>query len=598
MFVTSLDPTRLINAWEPPPRSGSCQTQRLEQADQEVGALSDRHRYANHMNFIENESATKLRGGYYTEPPIARFLVRWVSEIEPTAVLEPGCGDGAFFKALEEDGRASLESVVGFEIDPAEAQKATRRARGLGADTKVIRGDYLEWSLKHLLSGARFDAAIGNPPFIRYQYLDERSQELAGRLFEAFGLPFTRHTNAWVPFVIAAMSQLRPGGRLAMVVPSELLHVLHAQSLRNYLISACSRILVIDPQELFFDKSLQGVVLLMAEKAASTADGCKLSILPVRGYQFLQEPPAALMAKADFVDARAVSGKWMTVMLTGPERRALDEVAAYPAVHRFANVAQVDVGIVTGANKFFLVSDAVVRDHGLERWAHPMFGRSEHVRGVVYDARSHAENRRLGLPTNFIHFGDVRFSDLPGRVREYIETGEGEGLHRRYKCRIRSPWYSVPSVWSSPIGMLKRSHDFPRLVLNAAGAFTTDTAYRIQPMKGTDAERLVYSFVNSATMLSAELEGRHYGGGVLELVPSEIEKLLVPLPLDASLQIRALDRKFRRGDSFDDILSSQDDVILKCIGLSASTRARIFGAWDRLRNRRQRASPAPNVEAA
>jgi hypothetical protein len=33
--------------------------------------------------------------------------------------------------------------------------------------------------------------------------------------------------------------------------------------------------------------------------------------------------------------------------------------------------------------------------------------------------------------------------------------------------------------------------------------------------------------VNSLTALTAELEGRHYGGGVLELVPSEIEKLAV-----------------------------------------------------------------------
>lgn len=550
------------------------------------------------MNFIENESSTKLRGGYYTEPHIARFLVRWASEIDPARVLEPGCGDGAFLAALAAIGCESVSSLTAFEIDPAEAQKAAKRAKSIrGIDSKVVRGDYIEWSLKHLMDGPHFDAAIGNPPFIRYQYLDEQSQQMAERLFGAFGLPFTRHTNAWVPFVIASLSQLRPGGRLAMVVPSELLHVLHAQSLRDYLVRTCSRVIVIDPQELWFDNALQGVVLLMAEKATAATTSCKLSIVPVQGQEFLEDSPASVIAKIEPVDARSVSGKWMRVMLTRAERNALDEVAAHPAVGRFSEVAQVDVGIVTGANKFFLVPDDVIRDFGLERWARPMFGRSEHVRGIIYDAESHAENQKLGLPTNFIHFGDVPFADLPSGARRYIKAGEDEGLHGRYKCRIRKPWYSVPSVRSAPVGMLKRSHDYPRLVLNKAGAFTTDTAYRIVPAQGVDSERLVYCFVNSATMLTAELEGRHYGGGVLELVPSEIEKLLVPLPEDADADIRALDQRFRSGASFDKILHAQDACVLKRLGVSSTVRARLYGAWDRLRSRRQRTLESPSEAA-
>jgi adenine-specific DNA-methyltransferase len=30
------------------------------------------------MNFIANETAQKLRGGFYTDPDIASFLARWV----------------------------------------------------------------------------------------------------------------------------------------------------------------------------------------------------------------------------------------------------------------------------------------------------------------------------------------------------------------------------------------------------------------------------------------------------------------------------------------------------------------------------------------
>jgi adenine-specific DNA-methyltransferase len=270
----------------------------------------------------------------------------------------------------------------------------------------------------------------------------------------------------------------------------------------------------------------------------------------------------------------------------------VQNVVRRPGAHRFGSIAEVDVGIVTGANKFFLVSDEVVRRNGLERWAHPMFGRSEHVRGVVYDQASHQANREMGLPANFVHLGNTDIAGLPESVRRYIRSGEAEGLHRRFKCRIRSPWYSVPSVWAAPIGMLKRSHDFPRLVLNRLGALTTDTAYRIRPLNGTDPARLVYSFVNSATMLSAELEGRHYGGGVLELVPSEIEKLVVPMP-EIEARLRRLDARFRSGAPFEDILLSQDEMVLAGLGLTGADRDRLHGAWNRLRRRRRRESGAP-----
>ena len=31
------------------------------------------------MNFMRNETAEKLRGGYYTPPDLALFLARWVA---------------------------------------------------------------------------------------------------------------------------------------------------------------------------------------------------------------------------------------------------------------------------------------------------------------------------------------------------------------------------------------------------------------------------------------------------------------------------------------------------------------------------------------
>ncbi|MCI0339864.1 MAG: N-6 DNA methylase, partial [Planctomycetales bacterium] len=403
------------------------------------------------MNFIEEETAEKLRGGYYTGTALAEYLLRWVREINPRTLLEPSCGDGAFYRPLTGSVRIpSLTRVAGCELVPGEARKAASvlaSLRDVRGDVHV--GDFLAWVLPRLDADPEFDAAVGNPPFVRYQYLSEALQSRAESLIRRFGLRFTRHTNAWVPFVVGTLNRLRPGGRLAMVVPAELLHVLHADSVRSYLLRECSRILVLDPEELWFEGALQGVLLLLAEKRGAKTESTGLSevaITRIGGRGFISGSPESHFRSAVYIPGEALPAKWMLALLTAHERSVLRSVADVPGVRAFADVASVQVGIVTGANGFFLVSDKVVQAHDLGSYAHPMFGRSDHVAGVIYDAASHAENRRRGVPTNFLWFKQTPRGQLSRGAARYVASGEAQGLHRRFKCRIREPWYSVPSV--------------------------------------------------------------------------------------------------------------------------------------------------------
>jgi adenine-specific DNA-methyltransferase len=549
------------------------------------------------MNFIALESAQKLSGSYYTDPEIAAFLTRWVLEIKPQRILEPACGDGAFFETISRIGARWLETVVGCELHAEAAQKASERGRALNGACEIAIGDFLEWYLLRSMAPADFDAVLGNPPFIRYQYLDSAVQARAEQIFKNFNLAFTKHTNAWVPFVIASLAMLRAGGRLAMVVPSELLHVIHARSLRQFLLQQCSHVVVIDPEDIWFGDTLQGVVLLLAQKRAEGDKGAaQVAITAVRGRDALKKPASEYFAKADFFSASILNGKWMVGLLNSRERALITRLERSAAVRPLGHVSTVDVGLVTGANKFFLVPDAIVEQYGLHHWAYPMFGRSDHVRGVIYDTTSHEENKRLGLPANFIWFGDTPMAQLPDGPRRYIHHGEAQGLAKRYKCRIRTPWYNVPSVYVAPIGLLKRSHHFPRLILNIAKAYTTDTAYRMTVLRG-NAPDLVTSFVNSITALSSELEGRHYGGGVLELVPSEIEKVLVPCVKPPGDALGNLDKAIRDGRPAEEVLAAQDKLLLRQLGITKADRETLFAAWCRLRDRRQRTAGNDNEDA-
>lgn len=540
------------------------------------------------MNFKEFQTDQKLRGGYYTPNDLAAFLTRWVNHIEPKSILEPSCGDGVF---LAEIGKTiQTAKVTAFEIDEVEAAKAHQTAKANRiSEIQLHQNDFLGWACENLNSKkTQFDAVLGNPPFIRYQYLPEIFQSRSERIFQELDCKFTKHTNAWVPFILAAIKKLRAGGRLAMVVPAEIIHVTHAQSLRSYLGVECRRLVILDPEELWFEGTLQGAVLLMAEKKKSPdvrSEG--LVIHPVNGREFLNADPEEIFRRGKSINGKTVAGKWTRAILNRSTRDLLDELELRQDVKRFDDIAEVDVGIVTGANKFFLVDDATIKKYKLKKWAHPMFGRSQHCPGVIYDEGQHLRNAEKGDPTNFVWFTDTDV-ERHKVAKSYIDLGEEQDLHTRYKCRIRKPWYSVPSVYSTEVGMLKRAHHSPRLILNELNAFTTDTAYRVRTKVGT-ASQLVYGFINSLTALSAELEGRHYGGGVLELVPSEIEKLLMPNPTMITPNLKALDHSVRSEKS-DVILEKQSADVLGAIGISKNEQDELFSGWNKLRNRRQRVS--------
>lgn len=539
------------------------------------------------MNFKKNESAQKLRGGYYTPLDLSSFLAKWVQQIAPTRLLEPSCGDGVFFEAMARVGGFSKTEVFGFEVDKKEAAKAAERVTsGAFSGLSIKQADFLEWGLLHILKKeALFDAILGNPPFIRYQYLPKDFQQFSESIFEALGVKFTKHTNAWVPFVLASISLLRPGGRLAMVIPSEIVHVTHAQGLRTFLGRHCKKVVLIDPQEIWFEGTLQGTVLLLAEKKSNESvqsDG--VAICPVRGRDFLDKSPCEIFESAKAINGKTVTGKWTRALVDKDTISLFDALCEHKDVFIFKDIARVDVGIVTGANKFFLVTDDIVQEYSLGQWAYPMFGRSEHCPGIIYDQKQHEANKAIDNATNFLWF---KPSDkLNSGAMRYIEYGKSQDLTSRYKCRIRTPWYAVPSVYSTEIGMLKRSHHCPRLIYNDIRAYTTDTAYRITTDK-VEAKKLVGCFVNPLTVLSAELEGRHYGGGVLELIPSEIERLAIPLPESATVNLAKLDEDIRK-KPIEEVLKKQGDIILSPLGATGSDKESLLRAWLQLCQRRQR----------
>lgn len=569
------------------------------------------------MNFKEQESKQKLRGGYYTPQTIAALLSRWALSDGATTVLEPSCGDGNFLQAIYKhmslaDQPISL-SIEAIEIVPEEAAKAEKMSaslRAIGAKVQVINHDIFSW-LGNGNTERRWDAIIGNPPYIRYQYFENDQREMAETIFKKANVPFSKRTNAWVPLLIASVMHLAPGGRLAMVIPAELLHIQHASGLRQLLEQEMETIILINIREMVFPDVLQGVVLVLSVKRR---DRKFMPLVQVHTEQLslmFQEPEK--IAKIAIIDIDNVhdlskldvtcidqsiqksiddtAGEWMLGLLTEKEATLLRHLKCRKGVFRFDTIADVDIGIVTGANDFFVADEKTLQTYKLQSIATPMLAKSELIKGIIYTAQDHETNAKAGKSVYLLSFPEKPVFDLPSGMSQYIRLGEAQKLHERYKCRIRNPWYVVPYVWASEVSLLKRCHLFPRLVVNELKAHSTDTAYRVRLKHDYKARTkdITFSFLNSLTFLSAELEGRHYGGGVLELVPSEIEKLLIPLRPIAESIFNQIDAMIRNNATLDEIVDFTDPIILgEGLGLTDIEICTIRKAHRRLLKRRLR----------
>lgn len=538
------------------------------------------------MQLIQNASQEKLRGGFYTPKPIADFILKWaVNGNETYDILEPSCGDGAFLEQIRQN-KFSYDSITAIEINKAEAEKA-RNIRL--PNTVVLNMDFFEYcnSIEK-----QFDLVIGNPPYIRYQFFDKKQRTEAEKIFAKASLPYSKLTNSWVSFVVGSSLLLKEKGKLGFVLPAELLQVLHAKQLRNFLAHFYSKINIISFRKLVFPNIQQEVILLLCEKNDNNShhiehieleNADELQTLDVTKLKFPEK-------KIDFK-----SNKWTFYFLNQNEINFIEKLLNQNTILPLRHYATVEVGMTTGYNRFFTVPLSTITDYKLQEYAKPMVGRSIQVNGLIFTDEDWKANIKTGSRAFFLDFPQRKKIKKNDKALEYIEQGEKEGIHKGYKCRIRDEWQIVPSTWISEALFTRRNNIYPRLIINQAKAFTTDTMHRVTvnktvkflTLKKIDLTALVGSYYSSLSLAFAEICGRSHGGGALELMPNEVEDVLLPYNEANAKIVEQIDGMMRDKESIDAILEFTDPIILKegC-GFSDSDIKIANNILKKLRNRR------------
>ena len=529
------------------------------------------------MQLIEDASVQKLRGAYYTPPAIASFILHWgINGSTDADILEPSCGDGVFLEQMARENML-FHHATAVEYEAAEAEKA--RAIGLH-DSEVINSDFHRFCLG---TEQRFNLVVGNPPFIRYQYYDEGQQELAGEIFKKAGLKRSKLTNAWVTFVVGCSLLLKEKGKMGFVIPSELLQVTYAKQLRKYLATSFNKINIISFENLVFEEIQQEVVLLLCERTGTREH--LIEHIEVKDAEALQQlDPHRLKLPTKQIDFH--TDKWTYYFLDKEELDFLNKVRV-DGMPKIGTYADVEVGITTGSNGYFTVPLGVVDMYELHEYARPMVGRSVQVNSLCFTRADWLQNLANGAKANLLVFTPGAKENGNEGTKAYIENGEQQGINKGYKTSIRDDWYVIPSIKLSDALFLRRNNLYPKFVLNEAQAYTTDTMHRVFIKEGVNRKAFVVSYYNSLSFAFAEILGRNFGGGVLELMPSEVEGVYLPYREENAKLFEQVDQMVREKKTADEILDFTDKELLqKGMGFSETETKMARSIWFKLMGRR------------
>jgi adenine-specific DNA-methyltransferase len=282
-------------------------------------------------------------------------------------------------------------------------------------------------------------------------------------------------------------------------------------------------------------------------------------------------------------------GKLLVQLLSHETQELYDNLAVHVRTHALGTMASVDIGAVTGANDFFVLRRGEEPDLA-EELIRPAVSKAIHIRGARFGADDLVRLQDAGARCLLFVSGKHTSQALLATARGYLHRGEQAGIPARYKCRVRTPWHAVPlpKHGAPDLFLTYCSAEFPRMVVNAAAALHTNTVHGVKLRSGDDPHAFAAGFYNSLTLLSAELVGRSYGGGVLKLEPTEAESLLLPpIPRETASELTRVD-ELLRGRDLIGVLDIIDRIVLMDgLGLTAHEVGLLRSGADRLRARRQ-----------
>ena len=156
-----------------------------------------------------------------------------------------------------------------------------------------------------------------------------------------------RLINAWVAFIVACVQLLSENGKIAFVIPAEILQVAYAEDLRLYLANNLAKITLITFEQLVFPDIEQEVVVFIGEKGKEEKGIRIIEMNNLEGFARLK------LEQNGFQKLQHVKEKWTKYFVTPDEMSLIQKLRNDNRFAKFSEYGLINVGITTGNNGYF-----------------------------------------------------------------------------------------------------------------------------------------------------------------------------------------------------------------------------------------------------
>ncbi|HVF49798.1 MAG TPA: hypothetical protein VNA19_06915, partial [Pyrinomonadaceae bacterium] len=315
-----------------------------------------------------------------------------------------------------------------------------------------------------------------------------------------------------------------------MVLPGALLHTDYSAKVREIFTNHFEEVCIYLLQERIFDNTEEESVIVCASGAGKPHKTIRVGTVSTVGD--LQDALHHFELRTQVLESKDGDGGWLRALVDHNALGFYDEFSDSPNVIRLGNWVTPRIGVVTGNNRFFILSEGSREQKEIpEEYFVSIIKRPAYLTGISVKNRDFRWLDNKGKEYLLLSPPES-LSEMPKPLRNYIEQGINDEVHLAVKCQAREPWYVVPQTYAPDAFMPCMSASWPRLIVNRSSYTCTNNIIRLSwksKRPARDWLKLALGSLSTLTQLSAELVGRSYGGGVLKVEPTELTHLAIPL---------------------------------------------------------------------
>ncbi|MBD0786379.1 N-6 DNA methylase [Vibrio sp. Y2-5] len=529
---------------------------------------------------LNPHSLTKKRelGAYYTPPELSQVLTDWAIVRSDEDILEPSFGGCGFFdssiKTLRRLGCPSPEKqLYGVDIDQhAFGILSEKFGHMVETVNRFIQKDFIAVQPSDF-SVQEFDVVLGNPPYVSMHNMTEKQRESCEKVLHDSpfsGVTMGRNASLWAFFLLHSLSFLKDGGRVAWVLPSSLLHADYAKKLLEIHQHHFHSVKVLKLAERFFKEegAKETSVILIAENfSTEPLENTHFSVASVDNVVELKQAiDGQLQATKAGIDGYKLE------LVSQEAQTTYYELLTSECSKPIGHYADIKIGMVTGANKYFIVDKKTIQKFSLpDDVLIPAIGKFSYLSGISHDKKRHKKLQEEGYRSYLVCPSEKHMEDAGNPVVAYLNqiTEQERVKNKTFAKRPHwfAPGYGIDGIVADCF-MSYMIHLGPRMVVNVAKLNCTNSIHKVifrEKMSAKAKQAFALTLLSTYSQFSAEVEGRAYSSGVLKIEPSagrNIKVLFTPECVEDLITIKVeVEREIQR-DNHDRVAELVDAVLV------------------------------------